>query len=1150
MFLLHASKEQHRKENSNQKEANKSCFAFDQFALSSSSSSNIWYIDSGATSHMTGDIHDYIADSYLKTNLGSVTYGDGSKGQIIGTGSVMLQNGIILHDVLHVLGIKSKLISLKCLVNSGRKIILTQHGGTFIDNAYNKYKIESTGNLFHFSGETRCMFAKPNYNDEDNEKLLEAHRVLGHISEKALRKIFPKLSGRIVFCIVCAKAKMRSKPYKRGSDKHAKAILQNLHSDMKGPLPSGWNGEHYIIIIIDEFSRYILIELLESKADASKAIKGMITTLESICKLESKTRREVSGTVLNFKTDGGGEYVSTDLQEWCQQKGISHLQNSPYSPSTNGLAEKVLQSVMGKTKCILLESGLNISLWPYAVLHSTFLYNITPHSALDFKSPFEVLFNKKYDSYDNLMKFGTYCVAHKGGEILYKRPFESTGFDGIYLGTDFKTGLHIVLNLQTFQVHPRIRTLNNSGNFVPKETLEEFGLDRGESEYDKYIPGPKDEDFNPNDYDDMSESDNEIERSKKKRKKETYDESLQSKKAIKRTQIENTDIDCEEQSNCEEQFNCEEQSKNSDHLKISEYTTKDKIKLDCEEQSYCEEQSKNSAGNLKKGLERPSRKAKLNEIADIEELLKQQALIHKIEDEDLNYNLCKDDPKWVESMNEEITSLTENKTWTLVPRPKNQKILKSKWVYKLKTDLDGNIIRYKSRLVVQGFRQNFLEDYIDTFSSVLHKSSFRCFLSIATSKGYKLRHIDIDTAFLNADIEEGVEIYIEQPEGFVDPENPDHVCLLQKSLYGIKQAPRLWEDHISSYLQNTLKLRPTSDPCILINDYCVIAIYVDDIIIAAETDDKTSEIFSIIKNQYKCKDLGKLHSYIGFEITYDESDIFLTQRNYIDKMLKVYNLENCVPAETPFKNTLHTVKLWNKETHAPYRSAIGALLYLSNGTRPDIAFVVSMLARYVDKPTQEAWECVKHVFRYLKGTKNFCLKYSSKNSKDYVHEITAYSDSDWAGDKITRRSTSGSLIFHNGNLVDWTSKLQKCVSLSSCEAEIIAMSHTAQDIIWIKRVVSDLQNSKAQESYSFLETPVIYADNQSALKVARDPQHFGRMKHVELRDLFVREKVNDGTLLVEYVPSKENLADLLTKATSRLIFFKLRDKLCLVNNKN
>jgi hypothetical protein len=379
-------------------------------------------------------------------------------------------------------------------------------------------------------------------------------------------------------------------------------------------------------------------------------------------------------------------------------------------------------------------------------------------------------------------------------------------------------------------------------------------------------------------------------------------------------------------------------------------------------------------------------------------------------------------------------------------------------------------------------------------------------------------------------MEDGVELYMEQPQGFIDPEFPDYVCLLKKSLYGIKQAPRLWQDDLSSYLIENLGFKPTSDPCILRKDNIFIALYVDDIIIAAPSVELSDQIFQLIRQRYKCKDLGQLKSYIGFEILYRNNEILLTQRRYIELILNNFNMNDCIPSNTPFKTTLSNVNNWNKPTNAPFRQAIGALLFLSTGTRPDISFIVGALARHVENPTDEAWECLKHVLRYLKLTQNFALSFTKPTSPQ-TNEIVAYSDSDWAGDKTTRRSTSGSVVFHNGNLVDWASKLQKCITLSSCEAELIALSQTTQDTIWIKRLLLDMTTDKTSQitESDFYKTPVVFADNQSALKVARDPRNSGRMKHVDLRDLFVREKVLDRSIMVQYAKSAENIADILTK---------------------
>jgi hypothetical protein len=248
-------------------------------------------------------------------------------------------------------------------------------------------------------------------------------------------------------------------------------------------------------------------------------------------------------------------------------------------------------------------------------------------------------------------------------------------------------------------------------------------------------------------------------------------------------------------------------------------------------------------------------------------------------------------------------------------------------------------------------------------------------------------------------------------------------------------------------------------------------------------------------------------------------------------------MENCMPSRNPFKSTLTNTLNWKEESSAPLRQAVGALLYLSNGTRPDISFLVSSLAQHVHKPTEEAWECIKQLLRYLKETSEYGLEFQ-RNIDLQTRKISAYSDSDWGGDKETRRSTSGGVVFHNGNLVHWFSKRQECVTLSSCESEIVALSQTAEHTLWIRNLIKSLDKSASSV------VPIILGDNQSSMKVAKDPRYTGRMKHIDIRDLFVKEKLTNGELEVEYCSSKENLADILTKPLFDINHFeKLRELL-------
>jgi hypothetical protein len=1034
--------------------------------------SNIWYIDSGATSHLTGDINDFEPFTFQKTdNLGSVSYADGNSGQIIGKGTVTV-GSITLKNVLLVKGLKSKLISLNCLLNEGRKVILTKHGGTFITNNNERKNIQSERKLFFFNESCfKVNTEETVIHESDTEKLLMLHKLLGHPSTKALKKLFPNLKGKLSFCNTCAKGKQKAKPYhKRSAENLPKAILQLLSSDLKGPLPDGWNYEHYIVTLLDEYCKYALIRLVRSKDQCTEAVKEMIAELESFAQLEAKSRLDFSSQVITFRSDGGGEYMASELQSWFKERGIVHQVTAPYSPSTNGAAERLNLTLMEKTICLLLDSNLSISLWPYAYQHAVLLYNITPHSSLGFKSPFEVFYGQKYTRFENLIPFGSYCVAHKGGELKPKAPFESTGFEAVYLGINPTNGLHICLNLENLLIIDSVRTLKASNEMVPLEKLTKLGIARGDTEYEKYKPGCE----NDPDY-------------------------------------EVSDNECSDLENTEET--------------LPTVPNKD--------------------NELPKGEPKSMRKAKLNAIVNIYDY-QTAHFVSTNTDEPQTFEEAKDNQSWIKSMEDEIQSLEANKTWILVKRPADQKVLKTKWVYKVKRNLQGEIQRYKSRLVVQGYQQRFLVDFIDTFSSVLHRSSFRSFMSFAATKNLILRHIDIDTAFLNADMEENIDIYIEQPAGFIDNSKPDFVYKLKKSLYGIKQAPRMWQKELSKFVVENLKFRPTSDPCIFTKEGDYIAIYVDDIILGSCYESKIEELLNSFKSKYKCKDLGELENYIGFEVLKKNSMIALTQRSYIQKILGDFNMLDCNPSNTPFKNTLSNMLDWNEPSIAPYRSAIGALLYLSNGTRPDISWIVGQLARHVEDPTKEAWECVKQVFRYLKSTKDLALVYTNDKQRRAVY---AYSDSDWGGDIKTRRSTTGSLIFHNSNLVHWTSKLQTCISLSSCEAEIIAMSQTAQDLLWMQNLITDLEDGK-EPSPELDNLPILYGDNQSAQKVAKETRYTGKMKHLDIRNLFVQEKLQQRKLELEYCSSKENPSDILTKAIFSTPYFEtLRSKLGLVDMK-
>ena len=502
--------------------------------------------------------------------------------------------------------------------------------------------------------------------------------------------------------------------------------------------------------------------------------------------------------------------------------------------------------------------------------------------------------------------------------------------------------------------------------------------------------------------------------------------------------------------------------------------------------------------------------------------------------------------KWKSAMDTEMKSMEENDVWDLVPLPAGRKIVGSKWVYKVKTGADGLIQRYKARLVAQGYTQRFGTDYDETFCPVIRQESLRVLMALSVKHGLQLHQMDVTTAFLNGTLEE--EVFMKQPEGYEVQGKEQLVCRLKKSIYGLKQSPRCWNIALDSHLKEMGFSQSQNDPCIYRKDtdgeVFYVGVYVDDIILAGKSVSQLKQVKADLSSKFDMKDLGKLSYFLGMKVEQNEQNgsVWIGQRAYTESLLKRFGMEDCNPVSTP-------VDISSKLTHATdnddcinqheYQSAIGSLMYLSVSTRPDISYAVSSLARFSSKPTKEHWTALKRLLRYLKGSTKYGILYM----KGGTSECIGFSDADWAGDTNDRKSTSGYVFMLSGGAVSWSSKKQKCVALSTAEAEYIALSSAVQESVWLRQLIKELENSP--------ETPTrILEDNQSAIAMTKNPQFHGRAKHIDIRHHFIREQVSRGTVQLKYCPTTEMTADILTKGLSRETFSKLRAKSGLIELTN
>jgi Reverse transcriptase (RNA-dependent DNA polymerase) len=510
------------------------------------------------------------------------------------------------------------------------------------------------------------------------------------------------------------------------------------------------------------------------------------------------------------------------------------------------------------------------------------------------------------------------------------------------------------------------------------------------------------------------------------------------------------------------------------------------------------------------------------------------------ETEPKSYKSAQQQPQWQQAMQLEYLALLHNRTWKLVPPPVDQSIIGCKWIYKIKRKADGTIDRYKARLVAKGFHQEEGINYFETFSPVVRPTTIRLVLTIALTYGWSLRQLDVQNAFLHGDLQE--TIYMEQPPGFVDPRCPNHVCLLSKSLYGLKQSLRAWFQTLSNCL-TSLGFSPSHyDPSLFVlhhnSQTVIILIYVDDIIITGSHQPYLFDIISKLQTHFAIKDLGDLHYFLGIEVTKTDTGLHLSQHKYVQDILHRALMHESKPFSSPMAPNLQLSKHDGDPLldTAKYRTIVGALQFATI-TRPDIAFAVNKVSQFMHAPTDIHWATVKRILRYLKGTSDHGITLNP--AKNF--QLFAYCDADWAGCPDDRRSTTGYCIYLGSNLLSWSSKKQPTVARSSTEAEYRSLAVTSAELIWLHYLMAELQ-------LSCTAPPILYCDNVGATYLASNPMFHARTKHVEIDFHFVRDRIISRNLTVQFLSSADQLADIMTKPLSISRFLNIRSKLTVTKS--
>jgi hypothetical protein len=438
-------------------------------------------------------------------------------------------------------------------------------------------------------------------------------------------------------------------------------------------------------------------------------------------------------------------------------------------------------------------------------------------------------------------------------------------------------------------------------------------------------------------------------------------------------------------------------------------------------------------------------------------------------------------------------------------------------------------------LVAKGYAQMQGVDYDETYAPVAKMATIRTLLAIGAAKGWFLHHMDVKNAFLHGNLEE--EVYMCQPPGFENKKHPEFVCKLKKALYGLKQAPRAWYQKIAKLFTNIgfkVSKADTSLYAKRIDGYIVvILIYVDDLIIGGESMAEINNLKKNLEMQFHMKDLGELKYFLGIEVVRSRKGIWMLQKQYATNVLKKSGMSGCKPINVPLeKNCKLRADLGRRiENVNVYRSMVGSLIYLTI-TRPDLSYAVGLVSQFMQQPTKPHLECIRRILRYVKATLNYGLFYKA----DLDIELEGYTDADWAGNQTDRRSTSGYMFTLGSAAISWSSKKQATVALSSTEAEYRGAAIATCEEVWIRRLLADLGE--------YIDGVVtIWCDNMSSIQLAKNPVFHARTKHIEVHYHFLREKVIDGEVDLQYVNTNEQVADIFTKGLSIEKHAQFRDML-------
>ncbi|KAK2401665.1 putative mitochondrial protein [Trifolium repens] len=1018
------------------------------------SSREDWYFDSGCSRHMTGEEKYLMNVRSYKASF--VTFGDGAKGEIIGIGDLINHGQPNLENVLLVKGLTANLISISQLCDQGMKVNFTK-SECLVNNEEGQLVLRGTrskDNCYLWMPQEEALTSTCLVTTEDEVQLW--HQKMGHLNLKGMKKVIsleairgiPKLrivEGKV--CGECQIGKQVRMSHPMLEHQTTSKVLELLHMDLMGPMQvESLGGKRYVLVVVDDFSRYTWVNFIREKSDAFDVFKELCIQIQ----------REKGSNVVRIRSDHGREFENSKFDDFCAAEGIKHEYSSPITPQQNGIVERKNRTIQESARVMLHAKNVPYHFWAEAMNTACYVHNRVTLRKGTTSTLYELWKDRK-PTVKHFHIFGSECFILADREP--RRKLDPKSEKGFFLGYSTNSRAYRVYNTKT-------QVVMESVNVVVKDNSdkENEGVDQGT---------PVSVNAEPDDGASTPASMNE---------------------ADERTIEEDNDESARPQA-----------TSKGPSVRVQKNHPLDLV-----------------IGNPEQGITT----RRTNDV------VANSCFVSLFEPKNVKEALT--DEAWIEAMQEELNQFERSEVWDLVPRPEDVNVIGTKWVYKNKSDENGTVTRNKARLVAQGYTQIEGLDFDETFAPVARLESIRLLLGVACILKFKLYQMDVKSAFLNGYLQE--EVYVEQPKGFVDPEHPNYVYKLKKALYGLKQAPRAWYERLTQFLEEQGYRKGGSDKTLFVKQekgkFIIAQIYVDDIVFGGMSNTMVQHFVQQMQSEFEMSLVGELTYFLGLQIKQMDDTIFISQSKYARNIIKKFGMDNATHKRTPAPTHL---KLTKDEKgisvdQSLYRSMIGSLLYLT-ASRPDITYAVGVCARYQADPKVSHLTQVKRILKYVNGTSDYGIMYSHcENSTLY-----GYCDADWAGSADDRKSTSGGCFFLGTNLISWFSKKQNCVALSTAEAEYVAAGSSCSQLVWMKQMLKEYDVEQ--------DALTLYCDNMSAINISKNPVQHSKTKHIDIRHHYIRDLVENKIVVLEHVGTKEQIADIFTKALDAVQFENLRGKL-------